>query len=183
MMRTGMAGLLLAALVIGTAGPSAAQAPSAPAAGAIEGVAAVVGDVPILRSEVEEQFVALAPQFQVDASDTSQANQLRREILDNLISEQLLTQEAEAVGFKADDARSTRRGAPGDRIRSRRIGAEGFAASSREEGINEDGSSQPLLVRGRGRILLRRTSSRRRSSRRCSVTDAQVLKHFTRQQG
>jgi peptidyl-prolyl cis-trans isomerase SurA len=183
MKRTGMAGLLLAALVIGATGFAAGQTPSppagtAPAGGVIEGVAAVVGDVPILRSEVEEQFVSLAPQFQVDASDTSQANQLRREILDNLISEQLLTQEAEATGLKVDDQMvndAVTQAIESDRAR---LGAEGFATQLKREGITEAELRTRYSEEAR-RELLRRNLLQKEVFSKVTVTDAQVQKQFT----
>jgi peptidyl-prolyl cis-trans isomerase SurA len=183
MKRTGMAGLLLAALVSGTTGLTAGQTPSTPAGavptgGVIEGVAAVVGDVPILRSEVEEQFVNLAPQFQVNTSDSSQANQLRREILDNLISEQLLTQEAESTGVKVDDAMVSQ--AVGQAIESdrARLGAEGFATQLKREGITEAELRTRYSEEAR-RELMRRNLIQKEVFSKVSVTDAQVLKQFT----
>jgi peptidyl-prolyl cis-trans isomerase SurA len=188
-MRTGKAGLLLTALVMGSVGlaggqspATSGQAPSVPArsaspGGLIEGVAAVVGDTPILRSEVEEQFVTLAPQFQVDPSDSSQANQLRREILDNLISEQLLTQEAEALGLKVDDATindAVSQAVESDRAR---LGAEGFAAQLKKEGITETELRARYSQEAR-QELLRRNLLQKEVFAKVAVTDAQVLQSF-----
>lgn len=177
MKRNGMAGLLLAALVIGSTGPALGQAPTA-AGGVIEGVAAVVGDKPILRSEVEEQFIALSPQFQVDPSDSSQANQLRREILDNLISEQLLTQEAEAVGLKVDEAaidEAVSQAIESDRAR---LGAEGFAEQLKKEGLTEAGLRTRYSEEAQ-QELLRRNLLQKEVFAKVTVTDAQVRKSFT----
>jgi peptidyl-prolyl cis-trans isomerase SurA len=176
-----MVGLLLAGLVIGCAGSAAGQAapakPTAPA-GVIEGVAAVVGDKPILRSEVDEQFASLAPQFQVDPNDSSQANQLRREILDNLISEQLLTQEAEATGIKVDDAAindAVSQAIESDRAR---LGAEGFAEQLRKEGLTEASLRARYSEEAR-QELMRRNLLQKEVFAKVTVTDAQVQKSFS----
>jgi len=183
MMRYGMAGLLLAALVFGSIGDASGQASSSPASpstsgGVIEGVAAVVGDRPILRSEVEEQFDALAAQFQVDPNDTTQANQLRREILDNMISEQLLSQEAAALSMKVDDAmveEAVSQAIESDRAR---LGAEGFAAQLKKEGLTEAELRARYSEEAREE-LLRRNLIQKEIFSKVTVSDAQVQKSFT----
>ncbi len=145
--------------------------------GVVEGVAAVVGNQPIMRSEVDEQFTALAPQFQVDPSDTSQSNQLRREILDNLISEQLLTQQAEKEGLKVDDAQikeAVDSAVQGDR---ERLGAEGFANELKKEGINEEQLRQRYGDEAR-KELLRRQLLQKEVFSKVSITDADVQKAY-----
>lgn len=188
-MRTGKAGLLMTALVFGSVGLAGGQAPATsgqvpstparPAApgGLIESVAAVVGDTPILRSEVEDQFVTLAPQFQVDPNDSSQANQLRREILDNLISEQLLTQEAETQGLKVDDAtinEAVNQAIESDRAR---LGAEGFATQLKKEGLTEAELRTRYSLEAKHE-LLRRNLLQKEVFAKVTVTDAQVLQSF-----
>lgn len=76
-----------------------AEAP--PGARVAEDVAAVVGDTPILRSEVEEQVQMIAEQRQISPSDTAAYNELHRLVLDRLIDDQVLLREAEAQDIKA----------------------------------------------------------------------------------
>ena len=87
--RLSAIGLLAILLAAGIAGDGRSQGTSVqpgPRMGSrvVEGIAAVIGEHAVMHSEVEEQFTMLAPQFQLDPSDTSQANQLRREILELL---------------------------------------------------------------------------------------------------
>ncbi len=158
-------------------GQGTTTAPGPRVGAPIEGVAAVVGDRPILRSEVEEQFMLLAPQFQVDPADTSQANQLRREILDNLVSEHLLNIEAESQGIKVDDAEVTKaveEAIQGDRAR---LGAEGFAAQLVREGITEADLRVRYSQEAKGEMIRRRLVEREIFAK-VQVTDAQVEKYF-----
>ncbi|MEZ4650778.1 MAG: peptidylprolyl isomerase [Candidatus Eisenbacteria bacterium] len=68
-----------------------------------EEIVAVVGDRPILRSEVEEQFEIVAAQYQLSPADTAETRQLRSEILDQLISNELLFLEGVARGLDVTD--------------------------------------------------------------------------------
>lgn len=158
-------------------GQGTAAAPGPRLGAPIEGVIAVVGDKSILRSEVEEQFQMLAPQFQVDPADTSQANQLRREILDNLVSEHLLNLEAETQGIKVDDAEvkaAVEQAIEGDRAR---LGAEGFATQLMREGITETDLRARYSQEAKSEMMRRQLLQREIFSK-IQVTDAQVEKYF-----
>ena len=96
------ASLLVLGVVCLTFGSARAQS-SGSAQTVLDEIVAVVGDQPILRSEVEEQFFVLAQQFGIDPADTSRANELRRDIVQRLIDEQILVLEAEAQGIEVTD--------------------------------------------------------------------------------
>lgn len=158
-------------------GQGTAAAPGPRLGTAIEGVVAVVGEKSILRSEVEDQFMVLAAQFQVDPADTSQANQLRREILDNLISEHLLNIEAESQGIKVDDSEvgaAVEEAIEGDRAR---LGAEGFAAQLMREGITESDLRARYTQEAKSEMMRRQLLQREIFSK-VAVTDTQVEKYF-----
>jgi peptidyl-prolyl cis-trans isomerase SurA len=143
----------------------------------VEGVAAVVGDKPILRSEVEEQFDTLASQYQVDPKDTTQANQLRREILDNLISEQLLDIQAERESIKVDETQiqqMVEAALQGDR---ERLGAEGFASELQKEGLTESQLRGRYADTARSDFLRRQLLQKEVFSK-VQVSDADVQKSF-----
>jgi len=174
--------LLVALLTLGSSAWVHAQGTSGapgPRVGAdlAEGVAAVVGDKPILRSEVEEQFGLLAPQFQVDPSDTAQANQLRRDILENLVSEQLLSLEAEAQAIKVDQTQIDQAVDEAIRGDRERLGADGFAAELLKEGITETQLRTRYMEDAR-KESLRRQLLQKQISSKVEVTDTQVEKYF-----
>jgi peptidyl-prolyl cis-trans isomerase SurA len=84
------AGLLL---VLAAAWPLAAQQ-TAPVPAMLDRVVAVVGDSIVLASDVEEELVQLQASGQVATSDPQALQQLRRQILDEMVSDQLLVQAA-----------------------------------------------------------------------------------------
>jgi parvulin-like peptidyl-prolyl isomerase len=86
------AALVLAALTLGPLLPAGRAH-----ARLVEKVAAVVGDNIILASEVEEKaapLLAEASRIQDSAKRSARANELRREVLDRLIDDELILQQA-----------------------------------------------------------------------------------------
>jgi peptidyl-prolyl cis-trans isomerase SurA len=174
----GVAVLLLAGLATQASGQGTAGA-AGPRTGnsVVEGVVAVVGDTPILRSELDDRFQVLSPQFEIQPGDTARANQLRREILDNLVSEQLLLQEADAQGLKADQEQidaAVSSAVDGDRGR---LGPDGFAAQLTKEGITEADLRARYAAEAR-KEMLRRQLLQREIVAKVVVTDAQVEQQF-----
>jgi peptidyl-prolyl cis-trans isomerase SurA len=98
--------LILTTLAV-AAGPAAAQGPAGPAApestAAIDGIVAVVGDQPILRTEVQERMGALQAQGAQLPTDSAGLARLAHDILDQLIDEELLVQAAKAQKIEVDD--------------------------------------------------------------------------------
>jgi peptidyl-prolyl cis-trans isomerase SurA len=87
-------GVLVAGLAAST--PLRAQEEPWAAAGDIDRIAAVVGRQPIMLSMVEEQFFTLASQGGAATLATaSDSARLRREILEDLIDDELLVQDAQ----------------------------------------------------------------------------------------
>ena len=87
----------LASLLFLAAAPLLAQdGDSAPADTIvpIDGVVAVVGDQPILRTQVEEQIGALAASGQKMPTDSAERAALAREVLGTIVDEELLIHEA-----------------------------------------------------------------------------------------
>ncbi|MBD3162359.1 MAG: hypothetical protein GF346_08450, partial [Candidatus Eisenbacteria bacterium] len=157
-------------LIAGLPATGSAQQP-------VEGVSAVVGDEPILRSEVEEQFEILAPQFQVERGDTGQARQLRRDILDNLINQKLLAQKAEELGIEVDEAQVD--AAVEEAIRSdrERMGPEAFARQLEIEGLTEP-ELRSIYEADLREEFLRRQLLQREVFSKVTITDADVRRHF-----
>jgi peptidyl-prolyl cis-trans isomerase SurA len=84
-------GLLLLVCVLGTAAQAAAQAQSV----VVDHVVAVVGNKPILASQVDEDLFARQAQgTQVPSNDSSAMAALRTEILNDLIQQELVVQQA-----------------------------------------------------------------------------------------
>lgn len=69
-------------------------APPVHAADVVEGVAVVVGDEIILKSELDEQVAFYLIQAQVDPADTAKVSQAKKEILDRMIDAKVIVNEA-----------------------------------------------------------------------------------------
>lgn len=123
----------------------------------LDGIVAVVGERPILRSEVEEQFAVLAQQFGVDPADTSRANELRRDIVQRLIDEHILVLEAEAQGVEVSEEEV-------EEIVDRAIaenveklgGQQAFEQELRREGLTLDGLRAQFMQEARQQQLSQR---------------------------
>lgn len=89
----------LAALIlpgVGAASPlSAMQRPAVLADSVIDRIVAVVGAKAIMRSQIEERILQEFPQGKGVPTDSAQKAQLHREVLQSLVSEELLVQEAQ----------------------------------------------------------------------------------------
>lgn len=96
----------LAALFLGAAAPALAQDSSGPAAttevAPIDGVVAVVGNEPILRTQVEEQIGALTAQGQKLPTDSAARAAFAHRVLNTIIDEELLIHEAKEQSIEVD---------------------------------------------------------------------------------
>jgi peptidyl-prolyl cis-trans isomerase SurA len=103
-----------------------------------DGVAAVVNDDVILQSDVEEQLALLLMRSQ-NRPDSTQVDTLRREILNQLIDEKLIVNEAKRQGLNASDAEVAREleGAMKD-VRERFGGDQEFQEQMRRENTTEE---------------------------------------------
>jgi peptidyl-prolyl cis-trans isomerase SurA len=101
-------GLVLAPGAFATASaapPAASPSPAAqaPAAQSLDGIAAIVNDDLVLRSEVEEQLGLFINNNHL-TPDSAEVDTLRSQILDQLINEKLLVAEAKREGLSATSA-------------------------------------------------------------------------------
>ena len=103
---------LLIVLLPAVAALAAALAPRAAAARMVEKIAAVVGENVVLASEVEEKAgPLLADVNKIPDPDkrAARASSLRREVLDRLIDDELILQQAAELKLTSRASRSTRR--------------------------------------------------------------------------
>lgn len=105
--------------------------------GKLEEVVAVVGEHAILKSEVEEQAALLAPQLQIDLSDSSAARTLRHDILNRLVDDQVLVLEAKTQSLEVseEEVQESVTRAIGENIEQ--FGGEaGFLSQLQKEGMS-----------------------------------------------
>jgi peptidyl-prolyl cis-trans isomerase SurA len=102
--------LLVLIVVLGTAGVAAAQKPASPNAGkklTLERVVAVVNDAIVLQSELEARLVpvrAEAEQIQDPTERRRRMAKLSTQVLDEMVSEELIVQAAESAKIEVDSS-------------------------------------------------------------------------------
>ena len=131
----------------GTTAPAAKPAPARnPDAVALDAIAAMVNDEPVLASDVEEQLFLFLQRAQVQP-DSSQIDTLRRQVLDQLIDEKLVLAEAKKQNLTVPAAEVQKQveGAIAD-AKQRYGGEQGF----REQLARENTSEARLRERYKG---------------------------------
>jgi peptidyl-prolyl cis-trans isomerase SurA len=157
------------------------HAQTAPGNVPAEEIVAVVGDRPILRSEVEEQFQILAQQFAVSPTDTASTNQLRRDIVQRLVDDHLLYLEAKTQGLEVPSAEIDAQVKAALKENREALGEEGFKKELEREGLTEE----MLEARWREEATRRALAERlvQRDIRpKVTLTDEDVQKFFEEHQ-
>jgi ribosomal protein L12E/L44/L45/RPP1/RPP2 len=108
-----------------------------PDAVALDAIAAMVNDEPVLASDVEEQLFLFLQRAQVQP-DSSQVDTLRRQVLDQLIDEKLVLAEAKKQNLTVPAAEVQKQveGAIAD-AKQRYGGEQGFREQLARENTNE----------------------------------------------
>ncbi|HEU4724506.1 MAG TPA: peptidylprolyl isomerase [Candidatus Eisenbacteria bacterium] len=154
----------LLALFAGTSGP----------AGAAERIAAIVNKNVILASEVDDRFQQAAARFGVDPRDSVSVAKLRRNIIDQLVENQVVLAEATRLGLTATPAEVQ---AAVDReigaLRERLGGEAGFRRALEQERMTEADLRKRYEPDVREQLLISRVVSREVQSK-TTVTDAEV---------
>ncbi len=146
--------------------------------GAAERIAAIVNKNVILASEVDERFQQAAARFGVDPRDTVSIAKLRKNILDQLIENQVVLAEAARLSITAapqevQQAVDREVGA----LRERLGGEEGFRRALTQERITEADLRKRYEPDVREQLLISRTVSREVQSK-TNVTDTEVRAFF-----
>ena len=94
---------MLAAVVAAPAGAQGPAAPSPDSTTSIDRIVAVVGDQPILRSEVEEELGKMKAEGQQMPTDSAAQQQLVTDILNGLIDDDVMVAEAQKQKIEVSD--------------------------------------------------------------------------------
>jgi len=160
-----------------TASHTAAPARATTANGRMDGVAAVVGGEPIFDSEVDEQLYLFFMQ-NGQQPDSAQALVVRKGILDRLIDEKLIVQEAKRKQVAVADTEVEHQVSDAIADAKQRLGGEtGYAAELAKEGISES----DLRERYRGEIrrqLLANQLLRKELNLKVEVSPAEAEAYF-----
>ena len=94
---------MLAAVVAAPAGAQGPAAPSPDSTTSIDRIVAVVGDQPILRSEVEEELGKMKAEGQQMPTDSAAQQQLVTDIINGLIDDDVMVAEAQKQKIEVSD--------------------------------------------------------------------------------
>lgn len=110
-----------------------------PAAGSqrLDGIAAVVNDDVVLQSDVEEQLYLFLMRNQIQP-DSATVDTLRRQILDEMINEKVIVDEAKREGITSTDADVGREVDKAIQDAKDRLGPDGFRDQLQKENLTEE---------------------------------------------
>jgi peptidyl-prolyl cis-trans isomerase SurA len=170
--RTGWWWCALCAIVLAGGSPAASDAADPLY---IDGIVAQVGDEIVLASEVEEQLAIL--QLRQDIPDSSLA-QARDEILDRIIDEKVIVQEARSRGINASfDEVEAAVQRHLSMIRDQMGGEETFQRQLVQEGIAYEELLERYREEARRELLYTRLIQREIYSK-IEISDAEVQRYF-----
>jgi len=157
-----------------------APAPVAPPSSAgerVDGVAATVDNEVVLQSEVDEQLYLFLQQ-NGGRPDSSQVEQLRKDILDKLIDDRVIVSEAKRQKLTANEAEVEKNVADALADTRKRLGTDdAFQAELKREGLTEE----DLKKRYRDEVTKQLLASTllRKALGKSEVTPAEAEKYFT----
>lgn len=123
----------------------------------VDRVAAVVGDTAVLLSEVREEILRARSQGLEVPSDPAARDSLMRQVLNNLIEERMLLQEAQRSGIAVSDAQLDQAVEQQfERIRSNFPSIEAFRRAVEETGQNMYQYRQMLRAEARKTLMIQR---------------------------
>jgi peptidyl-prolyl cis-trans isomerase SurA len=117
-------------------GAGAAHAQTKPKSEMLDGIAAVVNDEVVLRSDVEEQLYLFLLRNQMP-TDSAVVDTLRDQILEQMIEEKLIVAEAKRQGVTVSDADVNKEVDEALRSAKERLGAD-YAEQLRRENMTEE---------------------------------------------
>ncbi len=157
----------------------AAALQAAGIATASERIAAIVNKEVILESDVDEQLRVAAANLRVDPSDSVTVAKLRKDVLRQLIDEQVILAEAQKQGItisKTDLDQAVKQAI--QNVRTRMGTEQNFQAALKEEHTTEEGLRKKYEPDVKKQLLVMRLVGKEVQNR-TTVTDAEVKTYFT----
>ena len=156
--------------------PRPATAPPTVAGQRIDGVAAVVDNEVVLQSEVDEQLYLFLQQSQ-GRPDSSQVQQLRKDILDKLIDDRVIVSEAKRQNLTASEAEIEKQVSDAISDTKKRLGSdEAFLSELRREGMSEEDLRKRYREEVQKQLLA--NALLRRQLGKMEITPAEAEKYF-----
>ncbi len=157
---------------------AAAALPAARGASASERIAAIVNKEVILESDMDDQLRVAMANLRVDPSDSVSVAKLRKDVLRQLIDEQVILAEAQRQAItisKADLDAAVKQAI--DNVRTRLGSDQNFQRALQEEHTTEDQLRRKYEPDVRKQLLVMRLVGKEVQNR-TTVTDAEVKSYF-----
>ncbi len=141
---------------------------------ALDRIVAVVGDQIILQSELEAQMVLYATQFGIDLKDEQRKKQIRAELLEQMINDNLLLIQAQkdtTIEVTSSELESAVKEQM-ERVKSQFSSEEAFGDQLKAEGLTEKELRKRYREQTKKQMLIDRLVSRKLS--KVSVTTKEV---------
>jgi len=156
--------------------PRPAAAPPSTMGQRIDGVAAVVDNEVVLQSEVDEQLYLFLQQQQ-GRPDSSQVQQLRKDILDKLIDDRVIVSEAKRQNLTASEAEIEKQVSEAIADTKKRLGSDdAFASELRREGLSEEDLKKRYREEVQKQLLA--NALLRKQLGKLEITPAEAEKYF-----
>ncbi len=176
-----LAAALVAVSATAAGAPPATKPASAPRSSAasadnqrLDGIAAVVNDEVVLQSDVEEQLYLFMSRAQAEP-DSSAADTLRRQILDQLIDEKLIVAEAKHQSVTVSEAEVGKQVDEAMRQARERMGSpEAFQAQLERENLTEPKLREKYMTEVRRQLLAQKLVQKQIARKNVSQTEAEA---------
>jgi len=140
----------------------------------LDGIAAVVNDEVVLQSDVEEQLYLFMTRAQAEP-DSSAADTLRRQILDQLIDEKLIVAEAKRQSVTIPDVEVNKQVEEAIREAKERMGSpEAFQAQLERENLSEAKLREKYKSEVRRQMLAQRLVQKQIARKNVTQTEAET---------
>jgi peptidyl-prolyl cis-trans isomerase SurA len=140
----------------------------------LDGIAAVVNDEVVLRSDVEEQLYLFLMRSQM-TPDSTVADTLRQQILDQLIEEKLVVAEAKRQGVTVTDAEVNKQVDRAlEEAKARMGNPEAFAEQLRRENLTEEKLREKYRTELRRQMLAERLVQKQITRKAPTQTEAEA---------
>ncbi|HYM80593.1 MAG TPA: peptidylprolyl isomerase [Candidatus Limnocylindria bacterium] len=153
-------------------GAGAVHAQTKPQSQMLDGIAAVVNDEVVLRSDVEEQLYLFLLRNQMP-TDSTVVDTLREQILDQMIEEKLIVAEAKRQGVTVPDAEVNKEVDEAIRSAKERLGAD-YVEQLRRENMTEEKLREKYRSEVRRQMLAQRLVQKQFVRKSPTQTEAEV---------
>jgi peptidyl-prolyl cis-trans isomerase SurA len=144
----------------------------------LDGIAAVVDNDVVLQSDVEEQLYLFLLRNKVQNPDSVMVDTLRRQILDQLVTEKLIVSEAKRQSITVSDAEVNREVEKAIRDARERLGPDAFQAQLQKENLTEEKLRAKYKDEAQRTLLAQRLVAKELPQKKTAIPAAEAEAYF-----